>query len=582
MALSNPTHRTTPFRLLLGPERRFYGLMVVYGLAVGALSLSVPLSVQVLIGRVVNSALIDQLIVLSVLLFALLLIAGTFMAVQVYVMELFERHFYSRVYTEYVLRALHCEPRVLAETNRNDLAARYFDIMTVQKSLPPLLTGGLATLLHVAIGVAVTSLYHPLFMAFNIGWILLALLAYRLFSHGAETSAVSLSTAKYTAASWFHDLIHARAFFSGTRAVTNGLAHASDLRDAYLAAHRKHFHYSFSQIIGFLLLYAVASASLLALGGWLVIVGQLTIGQLVAAELILATIFYGLTRIGYYLELYYDLYAALHKLMLPFELPHEPATDAQPVGEWLPSIRFDDVHVELGRGQFTVDMSIDAGHRTLLVTRSGAQVRAIVDLLRGQEIPRRGRILLGECNIADFPAQGLRDEVAVVDASPFPQCTIAEYLAIARPQLTRTAMQGLLVDVGLDLEHLDASRRWLDERLAPDGHPLSPAGAIKLKLAFVLAARPRIAVLTTQFDTLSRESRRRILDTFNAGASGTTLLCFSHRQDLRDYDEFVLCDFDRQVHYGDVESLFSAYDALYLDERGEAAEASRPDEDSTS
>ena len=42
---------------LLRPERQFWWLMLIYGIAVSILGLSVPLSVQVLISSVVNAAL---------------------------------------------------------------------------------------------------------------------------------------------------------------------------------------------------------------------------------------------------------------------------------------------------------------------------------------------------------------------------------------------------------------------------------------------------------------------------------------------------------------------------------------------
>ena len=59
------------FTLILRPERRFYWLMLVYALAVSALTLSVPLSVQVLISTVANAALVRQVMVLSLVLLAL-------------------------------------------------------------------------------------------------------------------------------------------------------------------------------------------------------------------------------------------------------------------------------------------------------------------------------------------------------------------------------------------------------------------------------------------------------------------------------------------------------------------------------
>ncbi len=70
----------------------------------------------------------------------------------------------------------------------------------------------------------------------------------------------------------------------------------------------------FSQVILLLTLYAVASVSLLVLGGWLVLKGQLTIGQLVAAELILSAVLYSFSQLGRDLENFYDLVASCQKL----------------------------------------------------------------------------------------------------------------------------------------------------------------------------------------------------------------------------------------------------------------------------
>ncbi|MFX9193234.1 hypothetical protein ABTN81_19855, partial [Acinetobacter baumannii] len=75
----------------------------------------------------------------------------------------------------------------------------------------------------------------------------------------------------------------------------------------YVSLHRAHFRYTFTQTLCLLLLYACASAGLLTLGGMLIIAGELSIGQLVAAELILSGVFYGIAQLGNYLETFYDL-----------------------------------------------------------------------------------------------------------------------------------------------------------------------------------------------------------------------------------------------------------------------------------
>ena len=72
----------------------------------------------------------------------------------------------------------------------------------------------------------------------------------------------------------------------------------------YITHHQLHFRHHFAQTVSFLVVYALASAGLLGLGGWLVIQGQLSLGQLVAAEVVLSVAFFGVTQLGIYLGVF--------------------------------------------------------------------------------------------------------------------------------------------------------------------------------------------------------------------------------------------------------------------------------------
>ena len=85
-----------------------------------------------------------------------------------------------------------------------------------------------------------------------------------------------------------------------------------------------HFRILMRQILFALGLQAVAATALLGLGGWLVIRGELTLGQLVAAELIVAAIVGSFAKLGKHLENFYDLLASVEKLGHLFDLPTEP------------------------------------------------------------------------------------------------------------------------------------------------------------------------------------------------------------------------------------------------------------------
>jgi len=540
-------------RTLLGPERDLYGLLLVYGLAVSALTLAVPLSVQVLISTVANTALLQSVLVLAAILFVLLLLSGLFVAAQTYVMELFERRFFARVVSAVSLRLIYARAAHMESINRDELVNRYFDIMTVQKSLPALLTGGLSLLLQAVVGITLTSFYHPVFLIFNACLLLVGYLVFRVFDRAAARSAVAMSAAKYDCAKWLEDLSRSNSFFKTSRTVDWALARTARLRDAYIAHHRGHFHFAFAQVVGYLMLYAGASAALLGVGGGLVIAGQLTVGQLVAAELILSAIFASLTRLGYYLELYYDLYAALSKLGQLFVLPVEENEPEHRVRDWQGDLHCREVHLALPGGPWRVDFSLPAGAKAAVVARSNTQIKAFTDLLLGYRRPERGSVLLGGHEVGEFDPLVLRDAIHVIDGTTLPECTIAEFLDIAAPGVSRARIREVIELVGLGHE-VQALGDGLDQLLTPYGHPLSFAGMIKLKLAHALLAHPRILVLTPLFDSVSLAPRRAILAHL-AGIPDLTLMCFSTRRDAEGFDTYLLWDFDHQETLGDADQL---------------------------
>ena len=548
---------TSLIRTLLRPERNFWWLMLIYGIAVSILGLSVPLSVQVLISSVVNAALINQVVVLAIILFIVLTLSAFFIAVQNYLMELFERRYFARVMSEVALRLLHAAQSGLRFTNRADLVNRYFDIMSVQKSMPPLLTGGLATALQSIAGLILTSFYHPAFLIFNVVTVLAVYLAYRVFDRPAGRTAVALSTAKYDAASWLEEIARSNTFFQSRRGMDYAIQRTEGLRDEYIQQHRRHFHYTFAQAVGLLLVYAVATSTLLGLGGWLVIGGQLTIGQLVAAELVLVGVFYNLTRGIYYLELYYDLYAALNKLTQLVSIEPEKLRSGEHGTAWTSSIDFDSAQIATDRGTLKFNFSLPAGSTAMFVARSSFQENLVADLLRAYVPLSNGQILLGEHDIDDFDAASLRDQVFVVDTTPLPTCSIQSFLRIANPDISKAEMRRLLDAVGLNIDQPGIGGT-LEQTLMPEGYPLTAVGILKLKIAYALAALPKILVLTSQFDTFSQEARIKIMRRLRE-QQDVTVICFTHRPDLNDFDKFFFCDFTEQQEFDGAAEVLAAY-----------------------
>ncbi len=123
---------------IIGPDSAYVRLGIVYTIAISLLALATPISVQLLINSVANTAMPAPLWALSGVLLMLLLMVAGLSALRVWIMAAFERRLFSRVVAEVTVRAVHAQDPFFADGNRGDLFNRYFDLVVVQKSVPSL------------------------------------------------------------------------------------------------------------------------------------------------------------------------------------------------------------------------------------------------------------------------------------------------------------------------------------------------------------------------------------------------------------------------------------------------------------
>lgn len=514
---------------LMRPERPFVTVALIYGAGVSILSLATPISVQMLINSVANTALVTPLVTLAGALFGLLLIAVLLSALRIHIMEMFARRFYARLVAEFTLRAVHARNPFFQDARREDLFNRYFDVVTVQKAVPSLLIGGFTIILQSAVGFAVTAFYHPFFLAFNLTVIGLAGLILLVWTRGAILSGIALSHAKYDAARWLENVGGSNGFYKSGRHVDYAMDRSEAVTARYIDARKRHFRYSFAQTVSFLLLYALASAGLLALGGWLVIQGELSIGQLVAAELILSAAFYGIGQVGAYLDISYDLIAAAEEVGLIFAVEQEePVLDSAGDRERLADGALTFRRVESGEDgrRASFNFSIPSGARIIAAAEDHDTQRLFTDMLKRHRRPARGLITLGGEDVGGMDAFRLRSEVIVLDRPAMVDTTIRDFLKLANPDLASSRMLWALGMTGLD-HRIEQLPEGLDTPLSSTGWPLSFAEVMQLKLAAALLKLPRVLVMAPLFDMLDPAMLRRIAD--ELAPQGTTMIYFSHR-----------------------------------------------------
>ena len=310
-------------RAILAPESNYYLLAIIYGMGISLLSLATPVSVQMLINTVANTGLTTPLVVLSLTLFALLAIASALNAMRIYLMDLFARRFYARMVAEISLRTLYAVNPYFEDHGQGALFNRYFDIIIVHKTLPYIVVSGFTVVLQVLAGFVLVSFYHPFFMVFSLLCGLAVWLIWSFLGRRAVASAVELSHRKHAVAEWLEALGASNGFFKSARQIDEALERTEAQSRHYIEQHQRHFNNYFIQTLLFLLVYSLASALLLGIGGWLVTQGQLSLGQLVAAELVLSVAFFGISQLGIYVTYFYDLCGAIDELSMFLQIEQE-------------------------------------------------------------------------------------------------------------------------------------------------------------------------------------------------------------------------------------------------------------------
>lgn len=548
---------------ILGPDRPFFTLAIIYGAGISLLSLATPISVQLLINSVANQALPAPLFTLSGILFVLLMLSAVMSAMRAYLMEIFGQRFFARMVAEITLRAVHARNPFFGDERKVDLFDRYFEVMNIQKAMPSLLIGLFTILLQSAVGFVVTSFYHPFFLGFNLIFILVTWLIWRVWSRGAMTSRIELSHAKYETAHWLESVGSSNGFYKSNRHLDFAIDRSEAKTAAYIAAYRRHVRYSLTQTTAFLVLYAVASAGLLAMGGWLVIQSQLSIGQLVAAELILSSIFYGAAQLGPYLDTFYDLVAALEELHLLNDIPQETPGSVGAIAQARSDLAFADVRLD----DMRFEMAIAHGSRLIASADDDVQ-RAFSLLLKRDRRPTGGFVTLGGADLATLDAYDLRGDVIVLDRPMIVESSIIDYLKLASPDDSPTAMMSAVRAASLD-RRIGRLPEGLHTVLSQTGWPLSVPETMRLKFAGALLAEPKILVLSPLFDMVPRRDLDRMIAAI--GPSRTTMIYFTNREDPPELDGYFWIGRTAQSRVADQ----AGFDALRFAQREASDVAAR-------
>ena len=561
MAPKNRTHGDSislpdffrTFFNILRPEANFYWLALVYGVGISLLSLATPISVQMLINTVANTAMTTPLVVLTLTLFGLLMMFALLYALRIHLMELFSRRFYARMISEISLLSVYAKNPFFGDARKSSLFNRYFDVVNVEKAIPILFVGGFTVVLQVFTGFILVSLYHPYFLLFTIVTSAVIWAIWAIWGSRAVRTGIDLSHAKHGTAAWLETIGESNGFFKSQRRIDYAFKQSNSHTAQYITDRKRHFRNHFGQTIAFLTLYAAASAALLGLGGWLVINNELTLGQLVAAELVLSTAFFGVAQLGTYLTYFYDLCAAIEEISLFYDVEQEEPAGDDPISVEEHTLVFNGVRGTARHEEAEFTFEIPSGSIVMASASHHGVQRLFTNILKMHELPKAGFATVGGVDFKDIEAHNLRKDVHVLDRASFVGMTVREYLELSCKNTAPRRMVGALETVGL-IDTISTFELGLDTPIAATGWPLSSVELQQLKLANALLEQPRILVLSKLFDLLDEDNLAAAVNELREQAYSTVIYFSNRRIDLG-FDQFLHLEAKQQRFYDNFEDF---------------------------
>lgn len=349
---------------------------------------------------------------------------------------------------------------------------------------------------------------------------------------------------------------------------------------------KKGFH---AQVIGIRLsmissmISTFVNTALMWFGALQVIQGELTVGQLMAFNMLVGNVLSPFQRLS-------GLWNELQEIIISTErlndvLEAEPEEDLQnkprkKLGKMRGNICFKNVtfryHPESKTNVLeNISFEIKPEQMVALVGRSGSGKTTLSKLILGLYPPTEGKVLIDGHDVSSVALRSLRSQVGVVDQDTFLfGSTIRENIAIAHPEASFDEIIQAAQYAGAD-EFIQQLPLGYESQIGEGGGMLSGGQRQRLAIARALLGNPRLLLFDEATSHLDSESERIIQSHLKTILKGRTSVIIAHRlSTVRNADLILVLDRGLLVESGTHDELIAKQGHYYHLNQQQLAQAS--------
>jgi ABC-type bacteriocin/lantibiotic exporter with double-glycine peptidase domain len=509
------------------PLQRFYNLLRLdrkdivqiffYAIFSGLISLSLPLGIQAIINLIQSGRVSISWVVLVIIVVIGVALVGILSLMQLRITENLQQKIFVRSSFEFGYRLPKIKFEELYNQYPPELANRFFDTLTIQKGTSKLLIDFSTALLQIIFGIVLLSLYHPFFIFFGILLCVLLYLIFKFSYYPGLSSSLKESKYKYKVVSWLQEIARNNFSFRKQENFEFALEKNNSLVAEYINYREKHFKIikrQYTQLIGF---KVIITASLLLIGGYLVLNQKMNIGQFVAAEIIILLVISSVEKIIVGLESLYDVLTSVEKIGQIVDLNMEEVSAIKSdycftnISITTENLRFrypdstDDILSD-------IDINIEPSEKIYLDGNNGSGKSTFIRLLSGFIQPTSGSFFINDATYRKMDLTHYRSQISAITQGETPfEGTIFENITLNNPSVSYEDVKWAIESVQLG-SFIKTLPNGLETKIFPDGRQLSSSNAQKILLARSIVSKPKILFYEDPLDKMDEDASKEIIE----------------------------------------------------------------------